>query len=297
MAPDESAVGGPDDTLAERLSIGGSNKTWVRLRRNRTAVLGAVLLAIFLLLALAAPIVSPYDPLAQDLYGRLSPPSLTHPFGTDDFGRDILSRVLHGARISLRVGVVAVIISLLFGTAIGLTAGYWGGAVAQVLMRTMDLMLAFPGILLAIGIVSILGPGLENAMLAVGIVAIPQYARLARASALSVRETDYVQAARALGAGDLRILRVALLPNCLTPLIVQSTLGLATAILDAAGLSFLGLGAQPPVPEWGAMLSGARELVLSAPWVLTFPGLAIFFTVLAFNLLGDGLRDAFDPKM
>ena len=297
MAPDESAVGGLDHALAERLPVGCSNKTWLRFRGNRMAVLGAVLLAIFLLLALAAPIVSPYDPLAQDLYGRLSPPSPAHPFGTDDFGRDILSRVLHGARISLRVGVAAVMISLLFGTAIGLTAGYWGGVVAQVLMRTMDLMLAFPGILLAIGIVSILGPGLENAMLAVGIVAIPQYARLARASALSVRETDYVQAARALGAGDLRILWVALLPNCLTPLIVQSTLGLATAILDAAGLSFLGLGAQPPVPEWGAMLSGARELILSAPWVLTFPGLAIFLTVLAFNLLGDGLRDAFDPKM
>ena len=167
---------------------------------------------------------------------------------------------------------------------------------AAVLMRAMDLMLAFPSILLAIGIVAVLGPGLENAMLAIGIVAVPQYARLVRASTLSVREMDYVQAVRALGAGDLRILVFAILPNCLAPLIVQSTLGLATAILDAAGLSFLGLGAQPPLPEWGAMLSGGRELIVSAPWVLTFPGLAIFVTVLAFNLLGDGLRDALDPR-
>ena len=297
MAPDESVAGSTNRLPDARLSVGQSKKIWLRLKGNRLAVLGGLLLITFLLLAAAAPIISPGDPLAQDLYNRLSAPSLTHPFGTDDFGRDILSRVLYGARISLRVGVVAVMISLVFGTAIGLSAGYWGGPLDQVLMRAMDLMLAFPSILLAIGIVSVLGPGLENAMLAVGIVAIPQYARLARASALSVRETDYVQAARALGAGDFRILRVALLPNCLTPLIVQSTLGLATAILDAAGLSFLGLGAQPPVPEWGAMLSGGRELILSAPWVLTFPGLAIFLTVLAFNLLGDGLRDAFDPRM
>ena len=182
------------------------------------------------------------------------------------------------------------------GVPIGLVSGYWGGALDQALMRAMDLMLAFPSILLAIAIVAVLGPGLENAMLAVGIVAVPQYARLVRASALAVRGQDYVQAVRALGAGDFQILFFSVLPNCLTPLIVQSTLGLATAILDAAGLSFLGLGAQPPTPEWGAMLTGGRELVLRAPWVLALPGLAIFFTVLAFNLLGDGLRDALDPR-
>ena len=269
---------------------------WKRLRKHRLAVAGGVLLVGFLLLALAAPLVAPYDPLAQDLYNRLAAPSVSHPFGTDDFGRDILSRVIYGSRISLRIGGVAVLLALAVGTAIGLTAGYWGGVLDQGLMRAMDLMLAFPSILLAIGIVAVLGPGLENAMLAVGIVAVPQYARLVRASALSVREQDYVQAVRALGAGDLRILVFAVLPNCLAPLIVQSTLGLATAILDAAGLSFLGLGAQPPTPEWGAMLSGGRELILSAPWVLTFPGLAILLTVLAFNLLGDGLRDALDPR-
>ena len=269
---------------------------WKRLLKNRLAAAGGVLLLGFLLLAIAAPLAAPQDPFAQNLYERLQPPSLANPFGTDDFGRDVLSRVIHGARISLRVGVTAVLIALVLGVPIGLVSGYWGGAMDQVLMRAMDLMLAFPSILLAIAIVAILGPGLENAMLAVGVVAVPQYARLVRASALSVRGQDYVQAMRALGAGDFHILFFSVLPNCLTPLIVQSTLGLATAILDAAGLSFLGLGAQPPLPEWGAMLTGGRELVLRAPWVLTFPGVAIFLTVLAFNLLGDGLRDALDPR-
>lgn len=269
---------------------------WKRLLKNRLAAAGGVLLLGFLLLAIAAPLAAPQDPFAQNLYERLQPPSLANPFGTDDFGRDVLSRVIHGARISLRVGVTAVLIALVLGVPIGLVSGYWGGALDQVLMRAMDLMLAFPSILLAIAIVAILGPGLENAMLAVGVVAVPQYARLVRASALSVRGQDYVQAMRALGAGDFHILFFSVLPNCLTPLIVQSTLGLATAILDAAGLSFLGLGAQPPLPEWGAMLTGGRELVLRAPWVLTFPGVAIFLTVLAFNLLGDGLRDALDPR-
>lgn len=269
---------------------------WKRLLKNRLAAAGGALLMGFLLLAIAAPLAAPQDPFAQNLYERLQPPSLANPFGTDDFGRDVLSRVIHGARISLRVGVTAVLIALALGVPIGLVSGYWGGALDQVLMRAMDLMLAFPSILMAIAIVAILGPGLENAMLAVGVVAVPQYARLVRASALSVRGQDYVQAMHALGAGDLHILFFSVLPNCLTPLIVQSTLGLATAILDAAGLSFLGLGAQPPLPEWGAMLTGGRELVLRAPWVLTFPGVAIFLTVLAFNLLGDGLRDALDPR-
>ena len=274
----------------------GAIALWHRLRQNRLSIVGLALIAGFLLLAFAAPLIAPADPMQQALYNRLSPPTLAHPFGTDDFGRDILSRVIYGARISLRVGVVAVLIALLLGTGIGLVGGYWGGWIDQVLMRVMDLLLAFPSILLAIGIVAILGPGLENAMLAVGIVAVPQYARLVRASVLTVRETDYVLAARALGASDVRILAIAILPNCLAPLIVQATLGLATAILDAAGLSFLGLGAQPPIPEWGAMLSQGRELIVRAPWVLTFPGGAIFFTVLAFNLVGDGLRDALDPK-
>lgn len=287
--------------MAEAVNLNEHHETvlqmlWRRLRKNRLAVIGGVLLLGFVVTAILAPLLSPYDPLAQDLYNRLLPPSIDHPFGTDDFGRDILSRVIYGSRVSLRIGVVAVVIALALGTGIGLVAGYAGGVLDQVLMRFMDLLLAFPSILLAIGIVAILGPGLENAMLAVGLVAVPQYARLVRASALSVREMDYVQASRALGAGHARILLVAILPNCLAPLIVQATLGLATAILDAAGLSFLGLGAQPPIPEWGAMLSNGRELIVRAPWVLFFPGIAIFLTVLAFNLFGDGLRDALDPK-
>ncbi len=279
---------------AHRFGLGSI--VWRRFRTNKAAMIGGGMMCLFLLVALLAPWVAPYDPIEQDLYNRLTPPGFDHPFGTDDFGRDILSRVIFGTRISLRIGLTAVFIALVVGTAIGLTAGYFGGNLDQALMRLMDLMLAFPSILLAIGIVAVLGPGLENAMVAIGVVAIPQYARLMRASTLSVREADYVQALRALGATDLRILWTAVLPNCLAPLIVQATLGLATAELDAAGLSFLGLGAQPPTPEWGAMLSGGRELILSAPWVLTYPGLAIFVTVLAFNLLGDGLRDAFDPK-
>ncbi len=269
---------------------------WRRFKSNRAAVVGAAFMALFLALAAFAPLAAPYDPIVQDLYNRLAAPSFDHPFGTDDFGRDILSRVIYGTRISLRIGVVCVLIALVAGTAIGLVAGYYGGVIDQILMRLMDLVLAFPSILLAIGIVAVLGPGLENAMIAIGVVAIPQYARLIQASTLTVRESDYVQALRALGAKDLRILGTAILPNCMAPLIVQATLSLATAILDAAGLSFLGLGAQPPTPEWGAMLSGGRELILSAPWVLTYPGIAIFITVLAFNLLGDGLRDAFDPR-
>lgn len=287
--------------MAETLDMSLEHETvmqmlWRRLRKNRLAVVGGVLLSVFVVMALFAPLLTPYDPLEQDLYNRLQSPSFDHPFGTDDFGRDILSRVIYGSRVSLRIGLVAVVIALALGTAIGLVAGYWGGLLDQLLMRVMDLLLAFPSILLAIGIVAILGPGLENAMLAVGLVAVPQYARLVRASALSVREMDYVQASRALGAGHTRILLVAVLPNCLAPLIVQATLGLATSILDAAGLSFLGLGAQPPIPEWGAMLSNGRELIVRAPWVLFFPGMAIFLTVLAFNLFGDGLRDALDPK-
>lgn len=268
-----------------------------RLVQNRLAVVGGGILLVFLLMGVLAPVFGPGDPLRTDLYGRLSPPSLAKPFGTDDFGRDVLTRVMYGARISLRIGLVAVGISLVCGTALGLLAGYWGGAVDMVVMRLMDIMLAFPSILLAIVIVAIIGPSLTNAMLAVGIVVIPQYARLIRASVLSIREREYVMAARALGASNLRIVLRSVLPNCVAPLIVQSTLGMATAILDAAGLGFLGLGAQPPTPEWGAMLSGGRELIVKAPWVLTFPGLAILFAVLGFNLLGDGLRDALDPRM
>ena len=269
---------------------------WRQFHKQRLGLIGGGILCMLLLMALLAPVLAPYDPLAQDLYQRLQPPSADHWFGTDDFGRDILSRIVYGSRISLRIGLIAISLALTGGTLFGLVAGYRGGMVDMLIMRSMDLMLAFPSILLAIAIVAVIGPGIENAILAVSIVLVPQFARLVRASVLTVREATYVEAARALGATESRLLFYSILPNCTAPLIVQTTLGMGTAILDAAGLSFLGLGAQPPVPDWGAMLSGGRELLLRAPWVMTFPGLAIFAVVLGLNLFGDGLRDALDPK-
>ena len=269
---------------------------WKRLRKQRLAMIGGGILFLLLFVALCAPVLAPHDPMEQNLYARLEPPSLDHPLGTDDFGRDILSRMIYGSRISLRIGGSSITAALLVGTLLGLWAGYWGGWADTLIMRCMDLLLAFPSILLAIAIVAVAGPGIDNAIMAVSVVLIPQFARLVRSSVLTVRETAYVEAARALGAGQMRILFVGILPNCMAPIIVQTTLGLGTAILDAAGLSFLGLGAQPPMPEWGAMLAGGRELLFEAPWVMTFPGLAIFIVVLAINLFGDGLRDALDPK-
>jgi peptide/nickel transport system permease protein len=269
---------------------------WKRLRKQRLAMIGGGILFLLLFVALCAPVLAPHDPMEQNLYARLQPPSLEHPLGTDDFGRDILSRMIYGSRISLRIGGASITAALLVGTLLGLWAGYWGGWADTLIMRCMDLLLAFPSILLAIAIVAVAGPGIDNAIMAVSVVLIPQFARLVRSSVLTVRETAYVEAARALGAGQMRILFVGILPNCMAPIIVQTTLGLGTAILDAAGLSFLGLGAQPPLPEWGAMLAGGRELLFEAPWVMTFPGLAIFIVVLAINLFGDGLRDALDPK-
>lgn len=269
---------------------------WRQFRKQRLALIGGGILAALTLVALLAPFLAPQDPLAQDLYGRLQPPSTSHLLGTDDFGRDILSRIVYGARISLRIGLITIALALTGGTLLGLIAGYRGGFADMLIMRLMDLMLAFPAILLAIAIVAVIGPGIDNVILAVCIVLVPQFARLVRASVLTVRETTYVEAARALGASEPRVLFYGILPNCTAPLIVQATLGMGTAILDAAGLSFLGLGAQPPAPEWGAMLAGGRELLLRAPWVMTFPGLAIFTVVLGLNLFGDGLRDALDPK-
>jgi peptide/nickel transport system permease protein len=263
--------------------------------RHKGAVIGTALVLAFIALAIAAPWVAPHDPLAQDLSVRLQPPSAAHWLGTDDFGRDVLSRVVWGSRVSLRLGLVAVALALAVGGMIGLLAGFYGGWFDLIAMRFMDLMLAFPSILLSIVVVAILGPSLTNAMIAVGVMAVPQYARILRGSVLQVRGLEYVQAARALGAADARILRSAVLPNVAGPVIVTASLGLATAVLEAAGLSFLGLGAQPPTPEWGSMLSQGRELILIAPWVLTAPGVAVFLSVLGFNLVGDALRDLLDP--
>lgn len=267
-----------------------------RLVRNRKAVVGLAVLLLIALSALFAPQIATHDPTEQVLAKRLAKPSAQHLLGNDDLGRDIFSRIVYGGRISLRIGFLSVGLALLMGGLIGLTAAYYGGWWDTLVMRVVEVLQAIPSLLLAIAIVASLGPGLNNVMIAVGIGAIPSYARVVRASVLSLKELDYVQAARALGATDGRIMFRHILPNILSPVIVQVTLGLATAILAAAGLSFLGLGAQPPSPEWGAMLSQSRAFIRLAHHVVTFPGLAILLTVLSLNMVGDGLRDALDPR-
>ncbi|MFH1135093.1 MAG: ABC transporter permease [Pseudomonadota bacterium] len=274
-----------------------------KLVRNKTGLLGLVLIAGFLAAALTAPLISPHNPIENSLYDQLKPPvflpggAWKNVLGTDDLGRDILSRIIYGARVSLTVGLVSVGIAFFFGSFLGAMAGFHKGWLDNLIMRCMDIILAFPHILLAIVIVAYLGPGLTNAMIAIGIIAIPRFARIVRASVLEEYEKDYVMAARAVGAGNTRIIFNAIFPNCLAPIIVQASLGFGSAILDAAGLSFLGLGAQPPTPEWGEMIAMGRGLILRAWWVMTFPGIAIFLGVLGFNLLGDGLRDALDPRL
>ena len=282
---------------AGRARVGFYTDAWRRLRRSRGAMVGLGIVAFFAALAVFAPLAAPGDPIAQDLDARLLPPSRQHWLGTDDLGRDLLTRMIYGGRVSLTVGIVSVGLALAVGTLLGLLAGYYSGWSESLTMRMMDIMLAFPATLLAIFIVGVRGPGLNNAMLAIGVINIPIFARIVRGSVLRVRHEDYVEAARALGASQNRILGRHVLPNTLAPIIVQGTLGIGAAILEAAGLSFLGLGAQAPTPEWGAMLTNTREFLRDAPWAATFPGLAILFTVVGFNLLGDGLRDALDPRL
>jgi peptide/nickel transport system permease protein len=267
------------------------------LLRSRTAAFGMALIALVVLVAIAGPALVPHDPLKPVPLERLQPPSEAHPFGTDSLGRDILSRVIYGARISLMIGLISVAISLVPGTLLGLAAGYFGGRADSLIMRLMDMLLAFPAILLAIFITAILGPSLPNTMVAVGIVYIPHYARIVRASVLSLKEQLFVQAIGHLGGGHLRILGRHILPNAMPPIIVYATLGMGTAVLQAAALGFLGLGAQPPQPEWGAMLSEGRQYIQNAPHVAAFPGVAILVLVLGFNLFGDGLRDVLDPSL
>lgn len=273
------------------------NRALRALLKNRSAKVGFVIVSLAVITALFAPFVAPYDPLKADLREMLNPPSLRHPLGTDELGRDILSRIVYGSRISLTLGVVSVGIGLTGGLPLGALGAYYGGIADLLIMRLIDILLAFPAILLAIVVVSILGPGLYNAMIAVGVSQLPIYARLIRSVILSIKEKEFVEAARALGANDAWILLRHIVPNALAPVIVQATLNVASAILSAAALGFLGLGAQPPTPEWGTMLSKGRVYLRVAPHVTTFPGLAILLTVLGFNLLGDGLRDALDPRM
>lgn len=270
---------------------------WRKLTKRKTALFGLGIILFYIFIALSASWIAPHDPLHIQLDKSLISPNGEFFFGTDDKGRDILSRVIYGTQLSLLVGVVAVGIGAFIGVPIGLIAGYYGGWWDTVLMRIIDVLLAFPGMLLALAIVSALGPSLFNVMIAVGIFSIPTFARLVRGSTLTVKKLEYIDAVRALGANDLRIITIHILPNVASPIIVQGTLRLATAILTAAGLSFLGMGAQPPTPEWGAMLSNGRDFIFSAPYVAIFPGMAIALLVIGFNLFGDGLRDALDQRM
>ena len=268
-----------------------------RVVRNRAAVAGGTVVVLFIAVALFAPVLSPYDPLKGRLGERLRAPSGAHWLGTDELGRDVLSRVLHGARITVQIQLAAVGLALAVGAALGLAAGYIGRWVDQLIMRLMDILMAFPGIFLALAIIAALGTGLGNVIIAAGIFLVPQFARVVRASVLTLKDMEFVQAARALGQGDFAIVFRYLLPNSLAPIIVQTSLRMATVLLTASGLSFLGLGVQPPSPEWGAMLSNARSYMITAPHVAMIPGLAIALVVLGFNLLGDGLRDSLDPRL
>ena len=268
-----------------------------RLLRNPVAMAGGAVVIALIVVAIAAPFIAPYDPMDQDLANSMAGPSMTHLAGTDVHGRDIFSRIIHGTRISLRIGFLGMLLGCVVGVVLGLMSGYYGGWLDTVIMRLLDVQLAFPGLLVAICIIAIIGPGLENVILAVGIFSVPLFARVTRGQVLSLKEQEFILAARMMGAQDGRIMLTHLLPNAAAPILVLCTLRIATAILTAASLSFLGLGAQPPIPEWGAMLSDGRAYLSIAPHVATTPGLAILITVLAFNLLGDGLRDALDPRL
>lgn len=267
------------------------------LRRNRFAMIGFAIIVFFILFGLFAPLFTPYDYAEQFLVDRLSKPSADYWFGTDDVGRDIFTRIAYGARISILVGLLAVSGALLFGTVLGIIAGYFGRWIDMIISRIFDIMLAFPSILLAIAVVAILGASLQNALIAIAIVNIPIFGRLVRSKVISLREEEFIMAARAQGMKNSRIIFHHVLPNSLAPIIVQSTLGFGTAILDAAALGFLGLGAQAPMAEWGKMLAESRDFIQLAPWTLLAPGLSIMLVVLGFNLIGDGLRDALDPRM
>jgi ABC-type dipeptide/oligopeptide/nickel transport system permease subunit len=311
MTQNEGTVAKLDNKSPSLRSVSLWQITWRRLFRRKSALVGMVILGILVVIALTAQWIAPYDPYTpligvEPVTMRQAPcihlfgcpaDQIQHIMGIDGNGRDEFSRLLYGTRLSLMIGLASVSFAIFIGTVLGAVAGYFGGWTDNIIMRVMDVLLAFPSLLLAIAIVTMLGPGLINALLAIGIVSIPAYARVVRASVLSVRETDFVSATRALGGNSFDILFKRILPNALTPLIVQGTLGIATAILDAAALSFLGLGAQPPTPEWGSMLGAERNQVFTAPHLVFYPGVAIILTVLSFNLLGDGLRDALDPRL
>ncbi len=290
----------PDNLLATEkdISAGPWKEAWRGFRKNKVALVGTFIVFFFILVALIGPYLVPQGIDEQSISDkRLLPPSSQFWFGTDDFGRDIFSRIVHGARISLWVGFFSVIGSVIIGSVLGIVAGYYGKWVDMIISRLFDILLAFPSILLAIAVVSVLGPSLQNALIAIAIINIPNFGRLIRSKVLSIKEEEYITSAKAIGMKDVRILFSHILPNSMAPVIVAGTLAIASAIIEAAALGFLGLGAQAPTPEWGKMLADARNHLRTAPWTMIFPGLAIMLTVLGFNLMGDGLRDALDPRM
>jgi peptide/nickel transport system permease protein len=282
--------------IAEEKAVGPWKEAWRTFKKNKSAMVGLGIVIFFILLAIIGPLLAPQGRNEINLTFRLQSPSSDFWFGTDDLGRDVLSRILHGARLSLTVGLSAVLMSVVVGTFLGVIAGFYGKWVDTIISRIFDILLAFPSILLAIAIVSVLGPSLQNALIAIAIINIPNFGRLVRSRVLTIKEEEYIHAAKAIGMKNSRILWRHILPNSITPIIVQGTLAIATAIIEAAALGFLGLGAEQGVPEWGKMLADSRMFLLNAPWAMIFPGLAIMLTVIGFNLLGDGLRDALDPK-
>ena len=279
-----------------RVTANRFRRIWAKLKRNKIALFGGFLILVYVLSAIFAPVLFPDNPSAPNLMKSLESPTLKDPLGTDELGRSILGRIIYGSRISLIIAVGVVFVGIVFGIPLGLISGYYGGKIDFGIQRITDTMLAFPGFLLALALVSVLGVGIKNTVISIGISMVPLYIRLVRGCVLSVREEDYVEAARAVGTRDAIILLRHILPNVMVPITVQTSLSMGTAILFAAGLGFLGIGVQPPTPEWGAMLGSARSYLFHAPHVATFPGIAIFLAVLCFNLLGDGLRDALDPR-
>lgn len=287
----------PSPTSRRQARLGQMWLAWLRIRRNRLAMAGLIIVAILVFMAIFAPWIAPHDPFVQNLGNRLQPPGTPgHWLGTDDFGRDILSRIIHGARITLYIIALVMVTAPVLGLLIGTVAGYFGGWLDAVLMRLTDIFLAFPRLILALALVAVLGPGIENAVLAIALTAWPPYARVARAETLTIRNSDYIAAVRLQGATAPRIILGHVVPMCLPSVIIRVTLDMAGVILIAAGLGFLGLGVQPPLPEWGLMISSGRKFLFEQWWVATMPGLAIFIVSLGFNLLGDGLRDVLDPK-
>lgn len=287
----------PNPTSRRQARMGQTYLSWLRLRRNPLAVIGLVITALLLLTAVLAPLIAPHDPIAQSLRDRFKPPgSSGNLLGTDEFGRDILSRIIYGSRVTLYIVGLVVLTAPVFGLIIGTVAGYFGGWTDRVLMRITDIFLAFPKLILALALVAVLGPGMVNAVLAIALTSWPPYARVARAETLTVRKSDYIAAVKLQGAGALRIIWGHVMPMCLPSVIIRVTLDMAGVILTAAGLGFLGLGVQPPLPEWGMMISAGRKYLFEQWWVATMPGLAIFTVSLGFNLLGDGLRDVLDPR-